>query len=93
MTYRQARADHEYLWAYGPMEDISGAYVDQDDLKLLLESPNKVTARRCYESQIIAWFQNGPDKSSRGGDGWKTDQMVREIAARYGSEDDLGCLI
>lgn len=92
MTYEQARADHEYLWAYGEMEDISGAYVDQGDLKRLLESPNKVTARQCYESQIIAWFEIGPDKTSQGGDGWKTDPMVYEIAQRHNCENELDSL-
>ena len=49
ITYQQAREDHEYLWGtYGPAYDITGAYVDQDDLKRLLESPMKKTALACY---------------------------------------------
>lgn len=93
MTYNQIRSDHEYLWAYGEAEDVSGAYVDQDDLKRLLRSPNKITAQQCYESQIIYWFNIGPDKSSRAGSGWKTDPMVREIARRYDSIEALDRLV
>ncbi len=90
VTYAQARTDHEYLWAYGPMEDISGAYVDQDDLKLLLECPTKTTARDCYERQIIAWFQRGPEVGA--GEGWQTDPKVREIGSRYCFTEELNHL-
>lgn len=51
--YNQARADHEYLWdTYAPASDMTGAYVDQDDLEKLLKNPTKKTAVECYEAQI-----------------------------------------
>ena len=60
MTYEQAKADHEYLWEnYGPAYDMTGAYIDQEDLGKLLKNPTKKTARECYETQIVYWFQAG----------------------------------
>ena len=32
MTYEQAFKDHEYLWKIGPGYDMTGGYVDQEDL-------------------------------------------------------------
>ena len=86
MTYDQAREDHEYLWnTYGPAFDMTGGYVDQEDLWKLMKSPTKKTARECYESQVAYWFASGC--SDGGFDlstiNW-TDPMVREIAERHG---------
>ena len=88
MTYAQARMDHEYLWqTYAEAYDISGAYVDQDDLARLLKTPTRAMARSCYESQIQYWFSAGPepDCSNR----WKSDPAVLEIAERHHCKDDL----
>jgi len=82
ITYEQARADHEYLWAIGPAEDMTGGYVDQHDLAALLRSPTKTTARRCYVRQIDYWFQVGPDSASNSEIPWD-DPMVCEIADRH----------
>ena len=60
ISYEQAREDHEYLWSIAPAYDMTGGYVDQEDLQRLLENPTKATARDCYCSQIDFWFQNGP---------------------------------
>jgi hypothetical protein len=35
--------------------------VDQDDLKRLLKSPSKATAKYCLNRQMEYWFQTGPD--------------------------------
>lgn len=81
VTYEQARADHEYLWGtYAPAHDMTGAYVDQEDLAKLLRSPTKETAAKCYIAQIEYWFQRGPDTDN---DDWKTDPKVHEIAERH----------
>jgi len=92
ITYDQARKDHEYLWEYGAAQDMSGAYVDQEDLERLLKSPTKGTARDCYEKQILFWFQIGPDSFGNSMD-WRTDPEVRKIAERHDTEIDLDNLI
>lgn len=87
--YDEARAAHEYLWlAYGPADDMTGGYVDQDDLQRLLESPTKKTAAQCYEMQIQYWFQKGPmpDRHARR---WQADPKVKAIAERYADPLDF----
>ena len=84
VTYEQARKDHEYLWSIGPAHDMTGAYVDQEDLQRLLESPTKSTARDCYVSQILFWFHNGPDDMADKGEVPWHDARVVEIAQRHG---------
>ena len=94
--YKQARADHEYLWdTYGDAYDMTGGYVDSDDLAKLLKNPTKTQAADIYTQQIDYWFQVGPDYS---GFEYKTgqrkdqavptlcreDPRVIEIADRYG---------
>ena len=85
ITYEQALADHTYLWEeYGPAEDMTGAYVDQEDLTLLLRSPTKATARDCLCRQIDHWFSVGPE--SQGGCYRRpdpTDPELIEIADRH----------
>lgn len=93
ITYEQAFEDHSYLWEiYGPADDMTGAYTDQEDLARLLKSPTKATARDCLERQIEYWFQAGPDHTHSAQDSVSTlienDPMVREIAIRYGIIDD-----
>lgn len=88
MSYDQARADHEYLWeTYAPAEDMTGAYVDQDDLARLLKSPTKATARDCYCDQIHHWFQVGPEQGATGN--WRSDSAVFEIAERHNCADHI----
>lgn len=87
LTYAQARADHEYLWkTYGPASDMTGGYVDSDDLKKLLENPTKATARDCYAAQVTRWLTVGPETHGVP-DGWQNDPKVREIAIRHWAED------
>lgn len=89
-SYAQAKKDHEYLWSIGPAYDMTGGYVDQDDLTRLLNSPTKVTARGCLVRQIEYWFQVGPDTHDDAGKSRRelhrlieTDLRVREIGNRY----------
>lgn len=88
VTYEQALADHTYLWTeYGAANDMTGAYVDQDDLTRLLRSPTKATARDCLCDQIRYWFEAGPDSSSSFGRTMDSqDQMLHEIAERHGAD-------
>lgn len=97
-TYEQAQADHKYLWSFGAAYDMTGGYVESDDLDLMLESPSKTTARYCYISQIEYWFSRGPGESCDSEQAkselkhlLETDEKVREIRARYlgsSQEDD-----
>lgn len=85
-TYEQARADHEYLWTtFGPAYDMTGGYVDSDDLEKLLKRPTKTAARDCYVDQIYYWFEAGPEDH---GDKWKSDPHTTEIAGRYSIQLD-----
>lgn len=82
--YDQARADHEYLWSIGPAKDMTGGYVDQEDLALLLRSPSKATAAGCYERQIAHWFSVGTDDALPPRMLMATDPRLRAIAERHG---------
>jgi len=83
-TYEQAYADHCYLWeTHGPAGDMSGGYVDQDDLVKLLKSPTKAMARDCLVSQIIYWFSCQLDDGQSPDDIAAADPEVREIRERY----------
>lgn len=82
-TYEQAFADHSYLWeAYGPARDMTGGYVDQEDLAKLLRSPSKATARKCLIDQIEYWFDMGVEEQSPQAD-WSDPKLI-DIANRYG---------
>lgn len=84
-SYEQALADHSYLWdTYGPASDMTGGYVDQDDLAQLLRSPTKVTARECLDRQIRYWFAMGPEDGGPPVD--HSDERLQEIADRYGCQ-------
>lgn len=84
MTYKQAYDDHSYLWeTYGPAYDMTGGYVDQEDLATLLKSPTARTAQSCLERQIGYWFQAGPESMERESINWQ-DPKIIEIAERYG---------
>jgi len=61
MTYEQVFKDHSYLWGIGAADDMTGGYVDQEDLYRLLKSPTKQTAKKCLIDQINYWFESGPD--------------------------------
>ena len=83
ISYEQAREDREYLWSISPAYDMTGGYVDQDDLQRLLENPTKATARDCYRRQINYWFERGPQEGDRSGEIPWYDARVVEIAERH----------
>lgn len=81
ITYEQAYEDWDYLWTiYGPAADMTGGYIDQGDLALLLKNPSKITARKCLINQIEYWFSIGTDTCRDPGRG---DTRVLDIADRY----------
>lgn len=88
MTYEQAKKDHAYLWAINPADDMTGGYVDQEDLERMLNTPTKTMARYCLCSQIDYWFSVGPDPYSvPSGDSRyyvENDPEVKKIAERHG---------
>ncbi len=90
MTYEQAYKDHQYLWkTYGAADDMTGGYVDQEDLDRLLKSPTKAVAKLCLCRQIDYWFQVGPDDGvdipgNKAPQLIILDPIVREIAERHG---------
>lgn len=93
ITYEQALNDWKILFeGIGPANDMTGGYVDQNDLGKLLKKPTKTTARKCLVAQINYWFEVGVE-SSKGttiGDTALVDELIetrddiREIAERYG---------
>lgn len=95
ISYEQVYSDWQYLWdTYGPAEDMTGGYVDQDDLYLLLSNPSKKTATKCLKQQIEYWFNVGPAASCgllpRPSD---NDPLLVEIAERYNCEWDFARLL
>lgn len=90
MSYEQAYKDHRYLWQkYGAADDMTGGYVDSDDLDRMLKNPTKKQAKECLVSQICYWFQVGPDPGLPGTppkvpEILASDERVKEIAERYG---------
>ncbi len=90
MSYQQAFEDHKYLFDIGPASDMTGGYVDSEDLGILLKSPTKKTAKGCLVRQIEYWFQAGvEDAAGYVGAGKSAKDLVEEfpeieeIAERY----------
>lgn len=82
-AYEQALADWTYLWEeYAPARDMTGGYVDQNDLRRLLLTPTKAMAAKCLTNQIEYWFQVGTEECDRQPD--PDDPRLQEIADRYG---------
>lgn len=84
-TYEQAFEDHQYLWAIGAAYDMTGGYVDSQDLDKLLANPTKTTARKCLISQIEYWFQAGTEDGGHAEmqAAYDNDPEVAKIADRY----------
>lgn len=67
-TYESVREDWEYLFeTIGAADDMTGGYEDQYDLDLMLKKPTKTQAKKCMVSQIVYWFQVGPDNENTAG--------------------------
>jgi len=100
ITYAQAFADHSRIWEeLGVAYDMTGGYVDSKDLKRLLDSPTKTTAKCCLMDQIRYWFQVGPEDGDFSPRTWESVELPRllaahpwlaEIAERYGAIDRDG---
>ncbi len=91
MGYKQAYNDHCYLWDIASAADMTGGYVDQEDLAKLLKNPTKKQAEECLTDQITYWFQVGPDPYDAPLEFWR-DRRVKAIARRYCMEDELSAL-
>ena len=65
MKYEQALKDHDFLWRIDSAYDMTGGYVDQNDLDKLLRSPTKKTAKECLCNQIVYWFDSGVEDRCR----------------------------
>ncbi len=87
ISYEQARKDHEYLWNIGPADDMTGGYVDQEDLGTLLKKPTKATAKDCYCNQISYWFSNGIETHRRERGGRSYGDLVLEYPELREIED------
>lgn len=95
MTYDEVRKDWKVLFKeYGEAYDMTGGYVDQEDLELMLENPTKRQAKYCMMQQIGYWFQVGPDISEfeSAKDNLQrlleTDPVIQGIAEKYGYGSD-----
>ena len=86
ITYEQAFKDHAYLWeTYAAAADMTGGYVDQEDLARMLRKPTKNTARKCLCNQIQHWFSAGTDDDLFiVDDAIALDSRLMEIADRHG---------
>jgi hypothetical protein len=83
IDYDQALSDRKYLWSIGEAEDMTGGYIESEDMEKLLARPTKAQARDCLCTQIDYWFQVGPDRhQAPNGIPWD-DDMVLEIARRH----------
>lgn len=74
MSYKEVRKDWEILWAICPANDMTGAYVDSEDLSSMLETPTKKMAEQCMNRQIIYWLEQGIED---------TIQTLDELLVRY----------
>lgn len=59
MNKRSKTTNTRGLSMNGEAADMTGSYVDQNDLAKLLRSPTKATAKQCLCAQIEYWFQVG----------------------------------
>jgi len=90
MTYEQVLKDWQVLFEdIGMARDMTGGYVESEDLIKLLKSPSRATAKDCLKRQIKYWLEKGPDFNFING-GVKTYQeiceeypIVRKIENRY----------
>ena len=88
--YDRIRNDWLDLWSLGPADDISGGYVDQDDLAIMLKTPTKSAAADCMERQIAYWLQVGMEREDMKKHGYTSvddiimkNPTVADIARRY----------
>lgn len=93
-TYEQVRKQWETLWKIGQADDMTGGYVDQNDLEKLLKNPTKQTAKKCMESQIEYWLDSGTEEKPISGGDYTLEMLIeeypqiRKIAEDYGYIDE-----
>ena len=64
MTYDEMYADWKYLFKkVACADDMTGGYVDSEDLDELLAKPTKGTAKGILSRQIDYWFAKGIEYS------------------------------
>ena len=67
MKYEEIYDDWKYLFDIGDANDMTGGYVDQEDLSKLLKSPCKKTAASILKNQIEYWFDVGLERDTQYG--------------------------
>lgn len=83
-SYDQVRADWEKLWSIDSAHDMTGGYVDSEDLERMLKTPTKKMAASCMTRQIDHWFSVGTESCGPSEHFINSDSEVRDIAERYG---------
>ncbi len=91
MSYKQAYEDHKFLFGIGAASDMTGGYVDSEDLDKLLKSPTKKTAESVLWSQITYWFQVGTEAGCGDYDGMMPIELVDEFPRIREIAEDYGC--
>jgi hypothetical protein len=88
MKYEEVLEDWKFLFeGIDSASDMTGGYVDQEDLCKLLKSPTKATAKSCLLNQIEYWFDAGTEEYNCIMD---TERLLRKypqarpIAEKYG---------
>lgn len=86
MTYDEVFKDWSYLFdEIGAAYDMTGGYVDSEDLDKMLKSPNKKTAKECMINQIVYWLDVGTEQDGlhSASKYINSDDRVNEINERY----------
>lgn len=95
MTYDEVYRDWCYLFdTVGAADDMTGGYVESNDLDALLRKPTKGTAKDCLNRQIAYWFRTGiafdSDYAGKSIDDLIAEfPLIEEIAERHFA--DLSC--
>ena len=91
MSYKKTYDDHKFLFDIGSASDMTGGYVDSEDLDEMLKTPTKKTAENCLLRQINYWFEVGTESGGKNGGMSALDLVdefprIREIAEEYGCD-------
>lgn len=92
ITYEVAYRDRQYLWSISPARDMTGGYVDQEDLERMLKTPTKAMAAKCLRAQIEYWFERGTESGAERhvSELLESDDEIRAIYSRHVSRlEDL----
>ncbi len=65
VSYHEVREDWKTLWDICCANDMTGAYVDSEDLDKMLETPTKAMAVQCMKRQIDYWLDVGIEDTSQ----------------------------